>query len=122
LGGARPGSLVLISDLLQDGWMEGIGALAGRGFEVSVIHVLAPAEADPDLSGDLKLVDLEGLPPVEITADYDVLSRYRQELERWREGLRRYCSARGILYIPLTTAMPLDTLLFAFLERQGVLK
>jgi uncharacterized protein (DUF58 family) len=120
--GSKPGSLVLFSDLLHDGWTEGLRALVSRGFEISVIHILAPEEANPELTGDLKLVDSEDSSAVEITADYDLLSRYKQGLADWQVGLQRFCSARGILYVPLTTVMPLEELLFAWLERQGVLR
>lgn len=120
--GARPGSLVLLSDLLHDGWKEGLRALASRGFEVSVIHILAPEETEPQLSGDLKLIDSEDASAVEITADYDLIARYRQNLAAWQADLQQFCAARGMLYAPLTTAMPLDDLIFAWLERQGVLK
>jgi uncharacterized protein (DUF58 family) len=121
-GGSRPGSLVLISDLEHDGWLDGLSALAARGFEVSVIHLLAPEETDPRLEGDLKLIDSEDAAAVEVTADYDLLARYKQNLEDWRASLRQFCAARSMLYAPITTAMPLDELLFAWLERQGVLK
>jgi len=121
-GGGKPGSLILLSDLLHDSWMEGLRVLASRGFEISVIHILSPEEADPTLDGDLKLIDSEDASAVEITADYDLLTRYKQGLAEWQSGLQRFCSARGILYVPLTTAMPLEELLFAWLERQGVLR
>ncbi len=120
--GSRPGSLILLSDLMHDGWVEGLRALITRGFEVSVIHILAPDEVNPDLNGDLKLIDSEDETAVEITADYDLLARYKQGLAGWQEDLQRFCSARGILYVPLTTAMPLEELLFAWLERQGVVR
>lgn len=119
---ARPGNLVLFSDLMHDGWTEGLRALASRGFDISLIHILAPEEANPELTGDLKLIDSEDASAVEITADYDLLSRYKQGLADWQENVRRFCVARSILYVPLTTAMSLDDLLFAWLERQGVLR
>jgi uncharacterized protein (DUF58 family) len=122
LSGAAPGSLVLISDLENDGWIEGLRALVSRGFEITVIHLLAPEEVNPLLDGDLKLIDSEDSSDVEITADYDLLARYRAELETWRENLRQFCRARGILYVPLETIMPLEDLLFAWMERQGVLR
>ncbi len=121
-GATRPGALILLSDLQHDGWVEGLRALATRGFEISVIHLLAPEELDPALDGDLKLIDSEDASAVEITADYDLLSRYKQGLAAWQESLRSFCLARGILYVPLSTAMPLEELLFAWLERQGVLR
>ncbi len=120
--GSQTGSLVLFSDLLHENWMEGLRALVSRGFEVSVIHILSPEEVDPQLNGDLKLIDSEDSSAVEITADYDLLLRYKQGLADWQAELQRFCSARGILYIPITTAMPLEELLFAWLERQGVLR
>jgi uncharacterized protein (DUF58 family) len=120
--GAQPGSLILLSDLQHDGWVVGLRALVSRGFEISVIHILAPDEIDPDLSGDLKLIDSEDSSAVEITADYDLLSRYKQGLADWQENLRSFCRARGILYVPLVTSLPIEDLLFAWLERQGVLR
>lgn len=119
---ARPGSLILLSDLMHDGWIEGLRALVSRGFEISVIHILAPEELDPELSGDLKLIDSEDNSAVEITADYDLLARYKQGLAEWQENIRSFCSARGVLYAPLSTTLPLEDLLFAWLERQGVLR
>jgi uncharacterized protein (DUF58 family) len=121
-GASQPGSLILISDLENDGWMEGIRALVSRGFEISLIHILAPDEVEPEMSGDLKLIDSEDTSEIEITADYDLLSRYKSGLREWQENLQRFCSARGILYIPMQTSLPLDDFLFAWLEKQGVLR
>lgn len=119
---SRPGSLILISDLEHDGWLDGITALATRGFEISVIHVLSPDEVNPPFEGDVKLIDSEDSSEVEITADYDLLARYKQDLIHWQENLRRFFSVRGILYIPLQTSLPIEELLFAWLEKHGVLR
>ncbi len=118
----QPGPLVLLSDLLDEGWADGLRALASRGFEVSVLHVLAPDEVDPGLGGDLKLLDVETGAEVEITADYDLLQRYRDGLAAWREELRRFCGARGMHYVPIETTMPFEELMFALLRQRGVLK
>lgn len=119
---AHPGPALLFSDLLDDAWLEGLRSLAGRGFEVTVVQVLAPDEVNPDLNGDLKLLDSESAAAVEITADYDLLERYRKGLQDWREELRRFCIARGMHYVSLETSLPFDELLFAWLRRQGVLR
>ncbi|HEX9105583.1 MAG TPA: DUF58 domain-containing protein [Longimicrobiales bacterium] len=118
----RPGPLLLLSDLMDDGWQAGLRALASRGFEVTVVHILSPEEAEPVLEGDFKLLDMEGGAPVEISADYELLARYRRELAAWQEDLRRFCAARQMAYAPLTTRLPLDELLFAWLRRKGVLR
>lgn len=118
----RPGPLILFSDLMDDGWLDGLSALAGRGYEISVVHVLSPDEMNPDLEGDLKLMDLEENTAVEVTADYDLLSRYRRTLEDWQKNLHNFCAHRNMNYIPLETSLPLDQLLFAWMRRQGVLR
>jgi uncharacterized protein (DUF58 family) len=126
----QPGPLVLISDLLDEDWAEGLRALASRGFDVTVLHVLAPDEVDPDNSAwlgagqsrDLKLLDIETRAEVEVTADYELLERYRQGLATWREELRGFCGARAMHYVPVETSLPFEELLFAWLRRQGVLR
>jgi uncharacterized protein (DUF58 family) len=122
LSANQPGLLLLFSDLLDEGWKDGLHALARRGFEVTVLHLLAPEEVDPPLSGDLKLLDAETGAEVEITADYEMLARYREGLEDWQAEIRRFCGARGMHYVPVVTSLPFEELLFAWLRRQGVLK
>jgi uncharacterized protein (DUF58 family) len=118
----RPGPLLLFSDLLDGGWRDGLNALAARGFEVTALHILSSDEVNPDLAGDLKLRDSETGAEVEITADYDLLGRYRDGLVAWQEELRRFCGARGMHYVPVESTVPFEELLFALLRRRGVLK
>jgi uncharacterized protein (DUF58 family) len=118
----QPGPLVLLSDLMDEGWADGLRALAARGFEVTVLHVLSPDEVNPQLVGDLRLHDVESGAEVEITADYDLLQRYREGLAAWQEELRAFCAARGMHYVPVETSTPFETLLFALLRQRGVLK
>ncbi len=117
-----PGPLVLISDLLDDGWQEGLNRLAARGYEISLLHLLSPDEAVPELNGDFRLLDVETGAGVELTADFEMLERYRQRLATWRESWRRFCGKRGMHYVPVETSLPLEELLFAWLPRQGVLR
>ena len=117
-----PGPLLLFSDLMDDGWKEALTSLAGRGFEVSLVHLLSPDESDPQLSGEFRLVDSENASQVEITADFETLERYRNFLVAWREDWRIFCNKRSIHYLPLDTCLPLDDLLFARLRQQGVLR
>jgi uncharacterized protein (DUF58 family) len=116
------GPLVLFSDLMDDGWMPGVNSLAGRGFEVTVLHILSPDEIHPTMNGDFKLVDSENASSVEITADYEMIEHYRQGLFEWQESWRHFCAARGIHYAPVETSLPLEELLFSWLRRQGVLR
>ena len=141
---ARPGPLILLSDLFDAGraggtaraggtvgagesaaappWTAGLHALAARGYEVTLLHVLAPDEVEPELAGDLKLLDSETGAEVEVTADASLLERYRRGLAEWQEGLGRFCGARGMHYVPVETTLPAEELLFAWLRQRGVLR
>jgi uncharacterized protein (DUF58 family) len=119
---SRPGPLLLLSDLMDEGWAVGLNALAARGFEVSVLHILSPNEINPDINGDLKLLDSETRAEIEITGEYDLVERYRNGLAEWQEELRRFCGARGMHYTPVVTSIPFEELLFARLRVGGILK
>ena len=114
--------MLLLSDLLDDGWQPALNRLAGRGFEVSVLHILSPDELRPDLEGDFRLIDAETENGVELTANFDTLQRYQQALADWQASWRRFCTARSMHYLPIETSQPLEELLFADLPQQGVLQ
>lgn len=118
----QPGPLILFSDLLDETWEDGLRALAGRGFDITVMHILSPDEVNPDLSGDLKLLDLETGAEIEITADYDLLQRYRAGLDIWQQEVANFCAARGMNYVPLVSSISIEEVLFTLLRRQGVLR
>jgi uncharacterized protein (DUF58 family) len=118
----HPGLLLLISDLLGPGWESGLHALAGRRYEVVVLHVLSPQEISPPLEGDVRLVDSETQAAVEVTADYDLLQRYRARLAVWQDHLRRTCTAMGAHYVFFDTTLPLENLVVAYLRRYDVIR
>jgi uncharacterized protein (DUF58 family) len=121
-GASQGGLLVLFSDLMDDGWKEGLSALVSRGLQVSVVHILSPDEVNPELEGDLKLVDVEEGAALEVTADYALLSEYRNHLADWQADLHEFCAKRQINYVPLETSLPLEQLLFNWMKRKGVLR
>lgn len=77
--GAHRGPVVLISDLLAPGWEAAIDLLGAVGGGV-VLHVLAPEELDPDLTGDLTLRDVETKVEVAVSISDDAVERYRQRV------------------------------------------
>ena len=124
-----PGPAIIISDLFESpshstntSIPQSLNALAAKGFEVTLLHTLSPDEVHPDLSGDLKLLDSENGAEVEITADFDLLQRYRNGLAEWQNELRSFCGARGMHYVPVETTVPLEELLFAWMRQYSVLK
>ena len=78
---ARTGMVLLVSDGLDPDIAPALRAVAARGHEVLFLQILSDVELDPDLEGDLRLIDAEGGTPVEITANSYALREYRRRLE-----------------------------------------
>lgn len=91
----RAGIAALITDGLDPDLPKAISLLGGRGFEVWVVQVLAGLELDPDLEGDLKLIDCESGAEVEITASGTILDTYRQNLKSHCSALADACKRSG---------------------------
>lgn len=123
LSGGRAGLVILISDLLSPaGYVEGLTALAARGHEVVLIHVLSPDEVDPPLGGDLRLIDVETGDPQEVTIDGGMRDLYRRRLVAWREEIRAACRGRDVHYLPIETDTPFERVVLTDLRRAGVLR
>ncbi len=118
----NPGPLLLCTDLLDAEWQTGLQALLSRRFEITLLHLLAPEEIEPSIDGDLRLIDAEGGVPVDLTADLELLTRYHANLTTWRDEIRTFCSGRSIAYVPVTTSLPIETLLLHLLRQRGILR
>jgi hypothetical protein len=117
-----PGPLLLCSDLLDPGWQDALKALSSRPFEITVLHILAPQEVDPQIEGDFRLTDSEGGPTVEITADPDALRQYYQHLNEWRTEVETFCNGRSITYLFVETANPVEDFVLSQMRKRGILR
>ena len=119
----RRGVVVVVSDFLDPaGYEEPLKALAGRGHEVFALHLLAREEVDPELQGDLKLLDVETEAQVEVSATRGMLRAYRRQLDAFRAGLKGFCASHGIGYLFTSTAVPFEELVLSYLRETGLVK
>jgi uncharacterized protein (DUF58 family) len=117
-----PGVAVVLSDFLDPaGYAEGLKALLARRYEVVVLHLVSPEELDPELQGDLTLVDAEGGESREVSVDRGALEAYRARLLEHFAELERFCVAHRIDYLRTSTAVPFDRLILHHLRRGGLL-
>ncbi len=115
------GVVVLMSDLLDPAADRVIRELAATRSELIVLHILSPDELDPQLEGDLRLVDTETGDGVDITADLATLDAYRSRLAAWKELFADLAARRRASYVDLSSDVPLNDLIFAELQRRRVL-
>ena len=116
------GLVVLMSDLLSPSWEKALSRLAGRASEAVVLHTLSPQELRPALGGDVRLIDRESGAAVSVTLNNDAIRLYGQRLAEWQRTVESFCSRHGMGYVPVDTALALETLLFDTLRRRGIVR
>lgn len=116
------GVAVLVSDFLDPaGYEEALKRLLGAGMDTYVIHILAPEEINPELTGDLRLVDVEDGAVQEITVSQPLLQQYHQTVKNFCAGIKDFCAKRGGVYVFSGTDVPFDQLVLNYLRRGGLL-
>jgi uncharacterized protein (DUF58 family) len=117
------GVVVLLSDLLdKNGFEEGLRYLIAKQYDIYVIHVLAGEEVEPELVGDLRLVDSEDGDVAEITVSAPLLKRYRANVDAYCATVKDFCSRRGITYLFTTNQIPFEHLILNYLRQRGLVK
>jgi uncharacterized protein (DUF58 family) len=114
------GVVVLLSDLLDPASERVVRELAATGSELIVLHILSPDELDPQLEGDLRLVDSESGEGIDVTVDLATIDDYKARLAAWQDGLADLAAKRRASYVPLSSDVPLNDLVFAELRRRRV--
>jgi uncharacterized protein (DUF58 family) len=117
------GIVVLLSDLMdKGGYEEALRYLVARQLDIYVIQILSQEEIEPEIVGDLRLVDIEDDDTAEITVSAPLLKRYKQNLASYRAALYEYCTRRGISYIFTSNQVPFDRLVMTYLRQRGLVK
>jgi len=117
------GIVVLLSDLMDKrGYEDALRFLVARQMDVYVIHVLAQEEIEPELAGDLRLVDVEDDDVAEITVSAPLLKRYKANLGAYRRALYDFCNRRGISYLFTSNQVPFERLVLTYLRQRGLVK
>ncbi len=117
------GIVVLITDLMyKEGYEAALRYLMAQDMDIYVIHVLSAEELEPDLQGDLRLVDCEDGDVAEITVSGPLLKRYKQTLATFIESAREFCTRRGILYLMARNEVPVEELVTGYLRERGLVR
>lgn len=122
-GRAGSGIVVVISDFFfKEGYEEGLRRLLSDRYDLYVVQMLTPAETDPDLAGDLVLVDVEDGDAAEVTVSGALMSYYKRNLAAYCNELKAFCTRRGATYILASSADPPEQLVLNTLRRYGLLR
>jgi uncharacterized protein (DUF58 family) len=117
------GIVVLLSDFMdKGGYEEALRYLIARQMDVYAIQILSQEEIEPEIVGDLQLIDVEDDDMAEITVSGPLLKKYKQNLAAYRAALYEFCSRRGVTYIFAGNQMPFDRLVLNYLRHRGLVR
>jgi uncharacterized protein (DUF58 family) len=115
----RTGVALIVSDGLDPDFPAALRAVAAKGHEILLLLVLSDIELDPDLEGDLRLVDAEGGNPVELTANGAALREYRRRLDEHLGAIGSAVQRYGGRHALVRTSDPFEGVVDRVLRRGG---
>ena len=117
------GIVVLITDLMdKTGYEQALRYLLAQDFDIYLIHLLSVEEFEPEVQGDLRLIDCEDEDVAEVTVTAPLLKRYKRTLSAFIEQARDFCNRRGILYFPARNDVDIDKLISGYLRQRGLVR
>lgn len=122
-GKHKRGLAIIISDLYdEEGVIAGVNALRIQKFDPYVIHVVSPQETDPDLLGDLTLLDSESDRVRDVTLTEKLLRRYKEEFKIYCSSIENFCKSKEIGYVRCRTDVPFQDTIIHMLRRGKLLQ
>lgn len=119
----RRGLAVVLSDLYDpSGFERGINVLRYARFEPFVIHLVDPADARPELRGDVRVYDCETGAEREVTVTAKVLERYAAAHASYVDEIKRFCVRKQVSYFRADVDAPFDELVLRVFRRGGFLR
>ena len=119
---SRGGVVFIISDLLEKGNLSTIlSALPAPHWWVNVIHVLNPAELNPDVRGTYELEDSETGRLVNFDLTNEAIRKYQERVIEWRARLELAAVAHHAFYCLVDSDWSLSREILPYLREHQVL-
>ncbi|MBX3441189.1 MAG: DUF58 domain-containing protein [Planctomyces sp.] len=117
------GIAILISDFLTFGDVtRSFNLLHAAGLEIYGLQILGPSELNPELAGDLRMVDSESQHTLDISSIGELLGIYHEHRLALENHLAAECRRRNGRLLSLSAEEPLKAVLFDKLLRRGWVK
>ena len=119
---SSPGLTVVISDLLTAQWDQAIRRLPARGDHSAVVHLIDPADHQPEVGGDIEVVDRETGAVVAVSAGPADLRALGVRVTRWHEDVAEYCRGAGVAHTRVGVSDDLEEALFGSWRARGMVR
>lgn len=117
------GIVVLLTDLMEKtGYEPALRLLIGQQMDVFVMQVLSPEEFDPEINGDLKLIDCEDEDEAEVSVSSALMKKYKATLANFIDQARMYCAKRDMTYLLARSDQGADVIVGDYLRKRGLVR
>lgn len=114
------GVAVILSDFMTFGDLKrAFNLLFSSGLEIFGVQILGPSEIEPEIGGDLRLVDIESERYLNVTSAAELLRLYREYRISHERTLANMCQQRCGRFLSISSADSLDWVLFDLFRRKG---
>jgi uncharacterized protein (DUF58 family) len=114
------GIAIVLSDFLTTGDVSrSFNRLNSAGLEIFAIQILGPNEIEPDVTGDVRLVDSETGRTLDVSSARDLLELYHEHRLTLQSNLALQCRSRNGRFESVSSAETLEVILFERLLRRG---
>lgn len=112
------GLVIMISDFLDEAGCERpLQYLADYGHELLLVQVWAEEDRTPPWLGELELQDAETGRHMKLQFDAEARDRYTRQFDSYAETVRHLAMRSGGRYVGISTAQPLEEVIFGPLMR-----
>lgn len=119
----RRGLAIVLSDLYaQGGYEQPLNVLRYHRFEPLVVQLVDERELNPELRGDLQLVDCETGATRDITITPRLIARYRRAHADWCAQIEAFCTERQVGWFRAPVQTPFDDLVLKLFRAGGFLR
>src|SRR3984885_12213582 len=92
----RKGVCVVLSDFFdKSGYENALRYVAGGNYDLFCVQTLSPQEIEPDLTGDLKLKDIEDDDEAEVSITQPLIKQYKANLNAYCLALKDFGTRGG---------------------------
>ncbi len=114
------GVVAVVSDFLTGGDIKrAFSLLHNAGLEIFALQLLSPAEIEPDVTGDFRLVDCETDGTLDVSNAGDLLALYHEYRNAHAANLAALCRQRSGRFVSASSAEPFERVFFETLRRKG---
>jgi len=114
------GVCVILSDFLTFGDLtRSLNMLYAAGLDPLGVQILGPGEMDPEVSGDLRLIDVETETTLDVSSAGDLLALYHEYRERLTDEIAMLCRRRAGRFLSINSSERIESVVLDQLRRQG---